>query len=146
VHSLDAARVGDEGVVLSWSPGFVDPSELVARHGAAVPLVLPSSKQDPVVDGPFWIVERSCWDLVLADRGVSVVAIADAGFGVTGFGEAEDVAVFGLDPSDVIGTVDVSQCGLESDFRVDAYTRSVVVESVEAGGATGSLTFVAHDL
>lgn len=36
------------------------------------------------------------------------------GFGVTGLGEAKNVAVFGFDPGDMIGAVDLSQCDLES--------------------------------
>ena len=68
---------------------------------------------------------------------------------MTGFGEAKDVAVFGLDPGDFVRAMDLSQCSLESYLGVDAHTRSVFVESVEAAGgrvaARGKVS-VAHDL
>jgi hypothetical protein len=67
-------------------------------------------------------------------------------FGVTGLSEAKNVAVFGFDPGDMIGAMDVSQCSLKSYLGVDADTRSVVVESVEAGGAAGGMGVVAHDV
>lgn len=41
--------------------------------------------------------------------------------------------------------MDVSQRGLKSYLGVDTYARSMVVESIEASEAVGSIAFVAHD-